>query len=59
MIRPDLRGGGLSGRMLTAMRDNAAELGFSDLVAPVRPSGKTQINTVVYVEPNVWVHHRL
>ncbi|MEV6298754.1 N-acetyltransferase [Actinoplanes sp. NPDC051861] len=40
MIRPDLRGGGLSGRMLTAMRENAARHGFTDLVAPVRPSGQ-------------------
>jgi hypothetical protein len=39
-IRSDLRGSGLSGRMLTAMRDNAARHGFTDLVAPVRPSGK-------------------
>jgi hypothetical protein len=47
MIRPDLRGGGLSARMLAAMRDNAAELGFTDLIAPVRPTGKTQINTPI------------
>ena len=47
MIRPDLRGGGLSGRMLRAMRDNVAKLGFTDLIAPVRPSGKTQINTPI------------
>jgi GNAT superfamily N-acetyltransferase len=40
MVRPDLRGGGLSGRMLAAMRENAARSGFKDLVAPVRPSGK-------------------
>jgi GNAT superfamily N-acetyltransferase len=40
MVRPDLRGSGLSARMLSAMRDNAARLGFTDLVAPVRPSGK-------------------
>ncbi|GID55164.1 hypothetical protein Aco03nite_035680 [Actinoplanes couchii] len=39
-IRPDLRGTGLSARMLTAMRDNTAAHGFRDLVAPVRPSGK-------------------
>jgi hypothetical protein len=39
-IRSDLRGSGLSGLMLTAMRDNAARHGFTDLVAPVRPSGK-------------------
>ncbi len=40
LVRPDLRGTGLSGRMLAAMRDNTAKLGFTDLVAPVRPSGK-------------------
>ena len=40
MIRPDLRGAGLSGAMLTAMRDNVAKLGFRDLVAPVRPTGR-------------------
>ncbi|HET6533187.1 MAG TPA: N-acetyltransferase [Actinoplanes sp.] len=40
LVRPDLRGGGLSGRMLAAMRDNVAKLGFRDLIAPVRPSGK-------------------
>jgi hypothetical protein len=39
-IRSDLRGSGLSGLMLTAMRDNVARHGFTDLVAPVRPSGK-------------------
>jgi GNAT superfamily N-acetyltransferase len=39
MIRPDLRGTGLSARMLTAMRENAARQGFTDLVAPVRPTG--------------------
>jgi GNAT superfamily N-acetyltransferase len=48
LIRPDVRGGGLSGRMLAAMRDNAAKRGFTDLIAPVRPSGKhTQINTPI------------
>jgi len=40
LIRPDLRGGGLSAVMLAAMRDNVARLGFRDLVAPVRPTGK-------------------
>ncbi|MET8148058.1 N-acetyltransferase [Actinoplanes sp. NPDC049668] len=39
MIRPDLRGTGLSGRMLAAMRANVAARGFTDLVAPVRPTG--------------------
>jgi GNAT superfamily N-acetyltransferase len=48
LVRPDLRGGGLSGRMLAAMRDNVARLGFRDLVAPVRPTGKhSQINTPI------------
>ncbi|WP_213001251.1 N-acetyltransferase [Winogradskya consettensis] len=40
MVRPDVRGSGLSGLMLGAMRENAGRLGFKDLVAPVRPSGK-------------------
>ena len=47
LVRPDLRGRGLSGRMLGAIRDNAAKLGFTDLVAPVRPNGRTQINTPI------------
>ncbi|MGW2018233.1 N-acetyltransferase [Streptomyces sp. NPDC001927] len=33
-------GQGLSARMLGAMRENARRLGFSELVAPVRPNGK-------------------
>lgn len=39
-IPTHLQGTGLSGRMLAAMRDNAARLGFTDLVAPVRPNRK-------------------
>ena len=39
-IRPDLQGTGLSSVMLGAMRDNATALGFTSLVAPVRPNGK-------------------
>lgn len=39
-VQPDLRGRGLSGVMLDAMRRNAARLGFRALVAPVRPNGK-------------------
>lgn len=38
-VRPDRQGRGLSALMLAAMRDNAARLGFADLVAPVRPNG--------------------
>jgi hypothetical protein len=44
-IRSDLRGSGLSGLMLTAMRDNAARHGFIDLVAPVRLSGNPTRST--------------
>jgi hypothetical protein len=39
-VRDDQRGKGLSDLMLAAMRDNAAALGFTSLVAPVRPNGK-------------------
>ncbi len=38
-IRPDLQGRGLSAPVLLALRDNAARLGFSELLAPVRPNG--------------------
>jgi GNAT superfamily N-acetyltransferase len=41
-IRPDLQGRGLSGRMLTALQENARGRGFTELVAPLRPSGKHQ-----------------
>ena len=40
-VRPDLQGTGLSSRMLVAMRDNARRHGFPELVAPVRPNGKS------------------
>jgi GNAT superfamily N-acetyltransferase len=39
-VRPARQGTGLSSEMLVAMRENTARLGFSELVAPVRPSGK-------------------
>ena len=39
-VRTDLLGSGLSPLMLAAMRDQAARLGFRDLVAPVRPNQK-------------------
>ncbi|MGA5100696.1 N-acetyltransferase [Streptomyces lavendulocolor] len=35
-----VQGKGLSARMLAAMRDNARAMGFREVVAPVRPSGK-------------------
>ncbi|WP_105973353.1 GNAT family N-acetyltransferase [Streptomyces geranii] len=40
VIAPHAQGTGLSGRMLAAMRDNAAAHGFREVVAPVRPSAK-------------------
>lgn len=40
-VRPDRQGTGLSSLMLEAMRDNAARHGYAELVAPVRPNGKT------------------
>jgi GNAT superfamily N-acetyltransferase len=42
-IRPELRGTGLSSVMLAAMRDAAAAIGAVDLVAPVRPSAKSDV----------------
>ncbi|MEU7986271.1 N-acetyltransferase [Streptosporangium canum] len=39
-IRPDHIGSGLSPLMLGAIRDNAARLGFGELLAPVRPNAK-------------------
>lgn len=43
-IRPDLQGTGLSGHIVAALRDNAARLGFAELLAPVRPNGKTDVH---------------
>jgi len=68
MVRPDLRGRGLSARMLAALRANTAAQGFTDLIAPVRPTGarfKT-IDTYAYerrldglpVDPWLRVHVR-
>ncbi|WP_170070224.1 N-acetyltransferase [Knoellia remsis] len=39
-IRADLQGTGLASVMLEAKRRNAARLGFTELVAPVRPNAK-------------------
>jgi hypothetical protein len=36
------RGEGISGVALAALRENAARLGFPELVAPVRPAGKAR-----------------
>ncbi|MFI1076250.1 N-acetyltransferase [Streptomyces puniciscabiei] len=40
MVRRSDRGDGLSAAVLTALRNNAARLGFRELLAPVRPSAK-------------------
>lgn len=39
-VRPELRGQGLSGVLLRALREAVAEMGLTDLFAPVRPSQK-------------------
>jgi hypothetical protein len=44
VIKPGLQGTGLSGQILAALRNNAARHGFAELVAPVRPNGKTDIH---------------
>jgi hypothetical protein len=49
-VRKDLQGAGLSGIMLSAMRENAARLGFPSLVAPVRPNQKHCQPTISIVE---------
>ncbi len=46
-VRPDRQGTGLSAHMLAAMRDNAARHGFAELVAPVRPNGKADVNQLM------------
>ncbi|WP_137988921.1 N-acetyltransferase [Streptomyces vilmorinianum] len=48
-VATDALGQGLSGKMLGAMRDNARRLGFSEVVAPVRPNAK-------HLEPATSIH---
>ncbi|WP_191278182.1 N-acetyltransferase [Nocardioides flavus (ex Wang et al. 2016)] len=43
-IEPRLQGTGLSGTVVAALRDNAGRLGFSELLAPVRPNGKGDVH---------------
>ena len=40
MVAPRLQRRGISGLMLTALRENARRLGFADLYAPLRPTDK-------------------
>lgn len=42
-IEPSKQGTGMSAEILAALRDNAGRLGFAELVAPVRPNGKADI----------------
>jgi GNAT superfamily N-acetyltransferase len=44
-VQPELRGKGLAGQILNAMRDNAKRRGHDVLVAPVRPSAKSDAPT--------------
>jgi GNAT superfamily N-acetyltransferase len=46
MVRPEARGRGLSALMLAAARSNAAALGHTCLVAPVRPTRKHRVPLV-------------
>lgn len=41
-VRADRRGGGLAGRVLTALRDRATRAGLRHVVAPVRPTLKAR-----------------
>lgn len=53
-VHPERRGGGLSARMLEHMRSLAAEHGFSELVAPVRPTVKERYPLVPIERYAVW-----
>jgi GNAT superfamily N-acetyltransferase len=50
MVLPPYRGRGVSQFMLRVMRDNAAQLGFTDLYAPIRPTEKHQQPTMPFSE---------
>ena len=43
-VRPDRQRAGVSQQMLVALRENAARRGFAELVAPVRPNGKSDVH---------------
>ncbi|NYE37199.1 GNAT superfamily N-acetyltransferase [Nocardioides cavernae] len=42
-VEPGRQGTGLSAVMLAALRDNAGRLGYRELLAPVRPNGRTDV----------------
>lgn len=41
-VRPDRTGGGLAGKVLTALRDRALDAGLQRVIAPVRPALKAK-----------------
>lgn len=43
-VRSDKQGLGLSGKILTALREHAKDQGFAEVVVPVRPNGKHDIH---------------
>ena len=43
-VRPDRQGAGHSRTMLVALRENAARRGFTELLAPVRPNGRSDVH---------------
>jgi len=53
-IQRSARGSGISSVMLMAMRDNAARLGYTSLVAPVRPSRKHEHPDISMAEYVSW-----
>ncbi|MDG6103981.1 N-acetyltransferase [Dactylosporangium aurantiacum] len=53
-VRPDLRGRNLSGHMLDVVKRNAARLGHTALLAPVRPTNKHLHPTVPMREYVTW-----
>jgi GNAT superfamily N-acetyltransferase len=53
-IHPDHQGRGLSAVVLRAMADLAREHGFSDLIAPVRPSAKERYPLIPIEQYMVW-----
>ena len=54
-VDPSLRGRGLSGLALAALRQNVVDLGLKRLIAPVRPPGKS---THPYESMDVYVERR-
>ncbi len=54
-VRDDLRGQGLAGRVLSALRDRAAAAGLTSVVAPVRPALKARYPLTPMDDFATWV----